>query len=64
MVLLPQRNEAMSMHAFSLLQTRLLYMFCLFCEPFILVELHQMMGPSYLIPIFADNAFLYSSCMF
>jgi len=53
----------MSMHAFNLLQTNLLYMFCSSFESFILVGFQQTMGLPYLTPIFAGNS-LYSSCMF
>jgi len=39
-------------------------MFCSFFELFILVGLQQAMGLPSLMPIFAGNICLYSSCMF
>jgi len=50
------------MHALNLLQLN--YMFCPSFEPFILVRLQPTMRPPSLMPIFAGNAYLYSSCMF
>jgi len=64
MVLLPQKNKLIFMHAFKLLQTKLLCMFCSPFEPFILVGLQQTMGLPYLKSIFVGNASLYSSCTF
>jgi len=58
------KKETISIYAFNLLQTKLLYVFCLFVVPFILVGLQQTMELPYLMPIFAGNTPLYSSCMF
>jgi len=63
MILLPHRNKLMPMHAFELLQTKLMCMFCSPFELFILVGLQQTTGLTYLMPIFTCNASLYSSCM-
>jgi len=57
-------KETISIYAFNLLQTKLLYVFCSSVEPFILVGLQQTMELPYLLPIFASNASLCSSCMF
>jgi len=56
MFFLPQRNQPLSMHIFSFLQTKLQYMFCSCFELFILVVLQQTMGLPSLMPIFAGNA--------
>jgi len=58
------RKSAMTMPAFSLLQTKPLYTFCLYFEQYILVGLQQTTGLPYLMHIFPGNASLCSSVCF
>jgi len=58
------KKSTMTMHAFNLLQTKLLYMFCLYFEPYIFVGLQQTTGLPYLMHIFPGNASLFSSVCF
>jgi len=58
------KKSAMTMRAFNLLHTKLLDMFCLYFEPYILVGLQQTTELPYLMHIFPGNASLCSSVCF